>query len=281
MKVLTYFDDGRLRLGIRAPQGVVDVASLPGIPPQTMAELLALGEDALQELAGKALAVGGRPEAGLRLGPCMPDPEKIVCIGRNYRGHAAETGNPVPETPILFSKFSNSLAAAGEAIPLPANAVQFDYEAELAVIIGRQARDVPEGHALDYVFGYCNANDISARDLQFRTTQWLLGKSLDHSMPIGPYLVTKDEVPDPQSLQIRCWVNGELRQHANTAEMLFGVAELLSYISRYMTLEPGDIISTGTPEGVVFGMEEKVWLKARDEVVVEVENLGRLSNRMA
>jgi 2-keto-4-pentenoate hydratase/2-oxohepta-3-ene-1,7-dioic acid hydratase in catechol pathway len=172
------------------------------------------------------------------------------------------------------------VAAPGEPIPLPDNAVQYDYEVELAAVIGRRARYVSEGQALDYVLGYCTANDLSARDLQTRTSQWLLGKTLDKFMPLGPYLVTADQVPDPQNLALRTWVNGELRQNSNTSDMVFSVAQLVSYVSQYLTLEPGDVILTGTPEGVVLGMKEKVWLKAGDEVTVEVEGLGRLTNSM-
>ena len=212
---------------------------------------------------------------------CSPDPvlgtpEKLICIGLNYRRHARETGMPVPETPVLFSKFNNTLAETGEPIPLPDNAVQYDYEVELGVVIGKEARYVSVDEALDYVFGYFTVNDVSVRDLQFRTSQWLLGKTLDKFFPTAPYLVTADEVGDPQNLGLFCWVNGELRQNSNTADMIFSVAECISYISQYMTLKPGDVISTGTPEGVVMGMKEKNWLKPGDEVVVEVEGLGEV-----
>jgi 2-keto-4-pentenoate hydratase/2-oxohepta-3-ene-1,7-dioic acid hydratase in catechol pathway len=185
-----------------------------------------------------------------------------------------------PDSPVLFSKFNNTLAATGEAIPLPDNAVQYDYEVELGVVIGKQARDVSVEEALEYVFGYFTVNDMSVRDLQFRTSQWLLGKTLDKFFPTAPYLVTSDEVSDPQNLGLYCWVNGELRQNSNTADMIFNVAECISYISQYMTLVPGDVISTGTPEGVVLGMKEKNWLKPGDEVTVEVAGLGKCVNRM-
>ena len=150
----------------------------------------------------------------------------------------------------------------------------------MAVVIGKRARYVSEDKALDYVFGYCNANDLSARDLQKRTSQWLLGKTLDRFGPIGPYLVTADEVADPQSLDIHCWVNGTLRQNSNTADMIFPVRRLVSYISQYLELQHGDVILTGTPEGVVLGMTDKVWLKPGDEVIIEIGDLGRLKNVM-
>jgi 2-keto-4-pentenoate hydratase/2-oxohepta-3-ene-1,7-dioic acid hydratase in catechol pathway len=180
---------------------------------------------------------------------------------------------------VIFSKFNNSLAACGEDIPLATNAEQYDYEAELVAVIGKKVKFVPQENALEVVFGYCNGDDFSARDLQMRTAQWLLGKTPDKFMPIGPYLVTADEVGDPQTKPIRCWLNGEKRQDSNTSDMVFSVIELVSYISQYMTLEPGDLISTGTPQGVVLGMKEKNWVKPGDVIEVEVEGLGRLVNR--
>ena len=247
-------------------QGLPALAALEGLVAQVLP--LAGGDDWLLD------------EASLTLGPCVPNPEKILCVGLNYRRHIAETGAQVPEVPVLFSKFENALAATGEPVPLPQHVVQYDYEAELAVVIGKKAKYVSEDEALDYVLGYCNANDISARELQMRTSQWLLGKTLDRFLPLGPYLVTPDEVGDPQQLPVRCWLNGELRQDSNTADMLFSAAQVISYASQYMTLEPGDIISTGTPEGVILGKADKVWMKPGDEVTIEVGNLGRLTNRM-
>jgi 2-keto-4-pentenoate hydratase/2-oxohepta-3-ene-1,7-dioic acid hydratase in catechol pathway len=286
---------GEWRLGVKTEQGVLDVAAALGAlssgdgqTPATMEALLAGGAAAREALAALAERAAGqadgatwlKEEAALQLGPPVSRPGKIICVGLNYRRHAAESGLAVPETPVLFSKFANAVAAPGEPIPLPDNAVQYDYEVELAAVIGRRARYVSEGQALDYVLGYCTANDLSARDLQTRTSQWLLGKTLDKFMPLGPYLVTADQVPDPQNLALRTWVNGELRQNSNTSDMVFSVAQLVSYVSQYITLEPGDVILTGTPEGVILGMKEKVWLKAGDEVTLEVEGLGRLTNSM-
>jgi len=296
MILLTFRAFDGLRLGVKTAMGVVDVRGAveevgtlgeEGVP-QSMEGLLAGGREALEGLGrfvARAVERGRSApyfldEGGLELGPCVPRPGKILCVGLNYRRHAAESGHQVPETPVLFSKFHNAVAAAGEPIPLPPHVQQYDYEAELAAVIGRRARYVGEERALEHVFGYCNGNDLSARELQSRTSQWLLGKTLDKFMPIGPYLVTADEVDDPQALDVRCWVNGELRQNSNTADMIFPVARLVSYISQYMTLEPGDVILTGTPEGVILGRKEKVWLKPGDEVVVEVGNLGRLTNVM-
>jgi 2-keto-4-pentenoate hydratase/2-oxohepta-3-ene-1,7-dioic acid hydratase in catechol pathway len=283
-------------LGVKTGQGILDVTAACNDPsrsqsedvPSSLAEVCAGGTAAREALDGfvRHLLTSGAPgrwlleEATLTYGPCVANPGKIICVGLNYRRHAIESGMAIPTTPVLFSKFSNTIAAPGEPIVLPANAVEYDYEAELGVVIGKRARNVSEQDALSYVLGYCNIDDLSARDLQFRTSQWLLGKTLDQFSPIGPYLVTADEVGDPQALDIRCWVNGDLRQNSNTADMIFNVAQLVSYISQYMTLEPGDVISTGTPEGVVLGMQDKVWLKPGDEVTIEVAGLGRLTNTM-
>ncbi len=280
MKLLTFQGADGPALGVVTPGGVLPLdGSVAGaaLPPEA---LFSEGEGALGRIRGALAASAGvalRPESELRLAPCVPAPGKILAVGLNYRRHAEESGVAVPETPVLFSKFNNSLAAASEPVPLPAVASQYDYEVELGVVMGRRAANVSVDDALGYVLGYCTANDLSARDLQFRTTQWLLGKTLDRFCPVGPYLVTREDVPDPQALALRTWVNGELRQSSNTADMIFSVAEIVSYASRYMTLEPGDLIITGTPQGVIFGMPEpRPWLKAGDEVAVEVEGLGRL-----
>lgn len=297
MKVLTFRRENQLRLGVKTDVGVIDVAAAraalglapdPARVPETIEALLDGGEAARRGLENFVIEVGDKArgsewlldEGTLTLGPAVPNPGKILCVGLNYRAHAAESGQPEPSTPVIFSKFNNAIAAPGEKVPLPTVGEQYDYEVELAVVLGRRGRNIDESEALDYVFGYCTANDLSARDLQALSTQWLLGKSLDKFMPIGPYLVTADEVADPQRLQIRSWVNGELRQNSNTSDMIFSVAQIISFISRYMTLEPGDVILTGTPEGVILGMKEKVWLKPGDEVAVEVEGLGRLVNVM-
>lgn len=297
MILLTFYDDTRtaLKFGVKTERGVLDVSRAKAALrptevkiPEDLPGLVAGGNEA-QTLLGDLLEQAHRSEPGvewwrdeaeLQVGPCLISPEKIICVGLNYRRHAAESGMQAPQTPVLFSKFNNAIAGPGEEVPLPGSARQYDYEVELGVIMGRRARNVSEAEALDYVFGYCTGNDLSARDLQSRTSQWLLGKTLDKFLPVGPYLVTADEVGDPQQLALRCWVNGELRQNSTTGDMIFSVAEIISYISRHFPLEPGDFISTGTPEGVILGMAEKVWLKAGDEVTVEVEKLGKLSNRL-
>jgi len=187
----------------------------------------------------------------------------------------------IPTIPIVFTKYSNTLVDYGKDIPLGKEGEQFDYEVELGVVIGKKCKDVPRDEALNYVLGYCTANDLSCRDLQFKTSQWLLGKSLDHFLPLGKYLVTADEVGDPQKLQLSCTLNGSLRQNSNTADMIFSVAEIIEFLSRHMTLVPGDIILTGTPEGVIMGLPVKEWLKPGDIVKVEIEKLGHTENRMA
>jgi 2-keto-4-pentenoate hydratase/2-oxohepta-3-ene-1,7-dioic acid hydratase in catechol pathway len=286
LKLLTFYRNDVWQLGIRTEAGVINVAQALGgddESPLTIEAVIRGGAKALKALQGlmeQPAADWLLNEQELQPGPCVGTPEKLICIGLNYKRHARETGMAVPEAPVLFSKFNNTLAATGEPIPLPDNAVQYDYEVELGVVIGKAARYVEVEEALDYVFGYFTVNDLSVRDLQFRTSQWLLGKTADKFFPTAPYLVTADEVSNPQNLGLSCWVNGELRQNSNTSDMIFSVAECISYISQYMTLKPGDVISTGTPEGVVMGMAEKNWLKPGDEVVVEVEGLGKCTNRM-
>jgi 2-keto-4-pentenoate hydratase/2-oxohepta-3-ene-1,7-dioic acid hydratase in catechol pathway len=292
MKLLTFNGPDGLKLGIRSDQGVIDVveagAALGVTVPQSLTEVITGGDPAVAELQVLEESVTGSAsgspwlldEMGLQHGPVVANPGKIICVGLNYRRHAQESNLPVPETPVLFSKFGNTICGSGADVPLPSVATEFDYEVELGFVIGKSARNVSQEHALSYVLGYCTANDVSVRDLQTRTSQWLLGKTLDNFLPIGPYLVTADEVGDPQSLRIRCWVNGDLRQDSNTGDMIFSVAEIISYISRYFTLEPGDVVVTGTPEGVAMGRADKPWLKPGDEVIVEVERLGQCRNMM-
>ena len=282
MKLLTFRTENGLQLGIKTEKGVLPVPN----DSFTVKKVIENGSEALNELADLQDKAGPQAqfldEATLDLGPCVPDPGKIICVGLNYRKHAEESNMAIPETPILFNKYNNTLAGHGDDIPLPDDSEQVDYEAELAIVIGREAKKVSKDEALNYVFGYCNANDLSARDLQFRSNQWLLGKCLDGFCPLGPYLVTADEISDPNALQIRCTVNGEVRQNSNTSDMIFHCDEIISYVSHYMTLSPGDVILTGTPEGVVLGYpeSERVWLKDGDEMTVEIEKLGALTNTM-
>jgi 2-keto-4-pentenoate hydratase/2-oxohepta-3-ene-1,7-dioic acid hydratase in catechol pathway len=294
MILLTFQHSGACRLGIRTDQGILDVAAannflkVPNLTDTPEALFLA-GNVALPALSTLVdLALLSHERAGwlldedeLVFGPCVPQPGKIICVGLNYRNHARESKMEIPPVPVLFSKYHNALAAHGEPIPLPPVAKKYDYEAELVVVIGRRARYVSEADALSVVMGYCNSNDVSARELQNLTSQWLLGKSLDKFLPLGPYLMTSDQAGDPQSWPVRCWLNGELRQDSNTADMIFPVTKLVSFISQYMTLEPGDIISTGTPEGVILGKPQpREWMKASDTMTVEVGPLGKLTNAL-
>ena len=205
-------------------------------------------------------------------------PRNCVCVGLNYRGHAAESDAAVPEAPLLFAKAASSLTGQGQAIYLPPGSTQVDYEAELAVIIGRTCRATPAERALEYVAGYCCANDISARDFQFHDEQWFRGKSADTFGPLGPWLVTPDEIRDPQALDIQLRLNGELLQSSNTREMIFPIPRILEYISQTMTLQPGDVILTGTPPGVGFARQPPIFLRAGDRMEVAITGLGVLRN---
>jgi 2-keto-4-pentenoate hydratase/2-oxohepta-3-ene-1,7-dioic acid hydratase in catechol pathway len=273
MKVSNIHTGGGVRLAVERDGAWSVLEDAAG--PKSV-DALVRGHDAARTLVENStsfVAAGPSPAMGL----CIPIPGKIICVGLNYRRHAREAGMPIPASPMLFGKFANSLAASGSDVPLPSTAEQYDYEAELGVVIGRRAVAVSEADALDYVWGYCNCNDVSARDLQSRTSQFTLGKILDGFLPVGPKLVSRDEVTDPQNLAIRGWLNGDLRQDANTSDMIFGVAELVSYISTYVPLDPGDLIVTGTPEGVILGRDPKIWMKPGDVAEVEVEHLGRLT----
>jgi 2-keto-4-pentenoate hydratase/2-oxohepta-3-ene-1,7-dioic acid hydratase in catechol pathway len=208
----------------------------------------------------------------------IPRPGKIVCVGLNYRDHAAEGGQDLPKAPLLFAKWPNTLIGDGDPVVLPPESTQVDYEAELGVVIGTKAKRVSERDALDHVEGYICVNDVSARDLQFADGQWTRGKSPDSFCPVGPRLVPRDEIADPQALAIRCIVNGEALQDSSTAQMIFSVAEIIAYTSQIITLEPGDLIATGTPAGVGVFRDPKVLLKDGDEVSVEIEGLGTLTN---
>lgn len=207
-------------------------------------------------------------------------PNKIVCVGHNYREHILEMKRELPEYPVIFAKFSNTIIGPEDDIPLPPITSQLDYEAEFAFVIGKRARNVKQTEALEYVAGYTIVNDVTARDLQRRTIQWLQGKTLDGSAPMGPWLVTKDEIPDPHSLEISLSVNGEERQRSNTKNLVFNVHYLVEFLSHIMTLEPGDVICTGTPGGVGVARNPQVFLQHGDIVRIEVENIGVLENRV-
>jgi 2,4-didehydro-3-deoxy-L-rhamnonate hydrolase len=269
LKLVMYSTDGG------APSvGYIEEDEVRALGGASMLEYIEHGRDADRQPGGEAL-----PLSEVRLHAPVTRPAKIIAIGLNYEDHANETGGEIPEKPIVFAKYPNTIIGPGEAIRIPPITEQVDYEAELAVVIGREARNVSEEEALEHVFGYMNSNDVSSRDLQFSEGgQWTRSKSIDTFAPIGPYIATRDEVADPQSLYIRCVLNGEVVQDGTTSDMIFSVAELVSFLSSGMTLMPGDIIMTGTPAGVGFVREPALFMKAGDEVSVEIEGLGTLTN---
>ncbi|MDQ7094374.1 fumarylacetoacetate hydrolase family protein [Desulfosporosinus sp. PR] len=290
MKLLTFLEDKTPILGIKTEKGVINLLEAAKYfnlsIPLTMSEAIEGGEEALsllKKIADDCEKEGViQSEESLVYGPCVINPEKILCVGINYKKHALETNTPFPSSPIIFSKFNNALSGHKNVITLPASAKSFDYEAELVIVMGKTANNVKEEEALSYVFGYANGNDFSARDVQFSSSQWLLGKTCDGFAPLGPWIVTKDEVTDPDNLTIECFVNGEERQSSNTKDMIFNCSQIISHLSRFMTLKPGDIIFTGTPSGVILGYPEadQVWLKAGDKVSVKIEKLGTLENEL-
>ena len=285
MTLLTMRSGEDYTLGVKTDKGILDVRravkAFKSGAPTTIDDLIRRGDQGLAGLIEKALSSKGLfvEESRIEFGPCVTNPEKIICIGLNYAKHARETNSPVPKEPILFNKYNNTLNRHNGTIRVSRiPAVEFDYEGELVIVMGRRAASVSEAEALSYVFGYCNGNDFTARDLQRRSSQWMIGKTCDGCAPIGPYLVTADQVPNPNNLHIECTVNGEVRQSSNTSDMVFSCAQLVSYISKLMTMEPGDIIFTGTPEGVIAGYpkEKQVWLKPGDKIAVKIEKLGEL-----
>ncbi len=297
MKLLSTFEAGRVQPGVLAGDRVIDLAAAHSarlaaagqpdpLPAGTLSSLLRLlqgGPEALQAARAAADWPGAhaysRPLASVKLAPVIPDPAKIICIGLNYADHCREQHVEPPPNPVLFAKFATCLIGPGDAIRWPEGASeQVDYEAELAVVIGQRAWNVPQADALSVIAGYTIANDISARDVQFADKQWVRGKSFDTFCPLGPYLVTPDEVGDAQTLGIRCRVNGQLMQDSNTLEMIFKVPELIAFITRTTTLLPGDVICTGTPHGVGVFRDPQIFLKPGDVVEVEIDRLGSLRN---
>ncbi len=278
MRFVSFEDDGRHQAGILLGEDVVPVASL-GAPTESLSGLLReLDADGLRELGVRAGAADQRLAlAGLKLLAPVPDPQKIICLGLNYRDHASETGQEIPANPMWFAKFANSLIGSGQEILLPSAHPEYvDYEAELAIVIGRTARHVAEAEALDYVAGAMPFNDVSARDLQLQNPLWTSGKAVETFAPCGPALVTLDEAGDLSALGLRTRINGELVQEGNTRELIFDVPSTVAWLSRTMTLLPGDIIATGTPAGV--GASKNRFLRDGDTVEVEVDGLGAVSN---
>jgi acylpyruvate hydrolase len=312
MQLITFRHNGRDSIGALAQDHVVPLTLAyaahlhrQGAPshyalaeaelPDDMVRFLAMGERGMEaarralelvegEVARHGEARGARgerlllPMGDLQLLAPIPRPGKVLCIGLNYRDHAEELNMVLPGRPLLFSKYANAVTGPGAPIVLPSITEQVDYEAEFTVVIGKRARRVPEAEAMNHVAGYTAANDVSARDLQFGDGQWVRGKTLDTFAPMGPALVTRDEVPDPHNLRISLRLNGDLMQDSNTRNLVFGVPRLISFLSEAITLEPGDVILTGTPPGVGHNRKPPVYLKPGDTVVVTVDGVGSLEN---
>ena len=282
MRLLTFDAGDGPRAGVLEEGRVVDAWALLGEPHRAgLRELLE--HDRLDNLRPRIGDTGApsHPLAAVRLLPPIPDPEKIVCLGLNYAKHAAEGRMEIPESPTFFAKFRNALAAPGSTVTLPPASAKVDYEAEIAFVIGRPAKEVDEAQALDHVAGYTLLNDLSARDLQFATPQWMPGKVFDGSAPCGPWLVTPDEAGAPDALEVTLTLNGEQMQSGRTDDLIFSIPTLVAQLSRLMTLRPGDVVATGTPEGVGGARQPRVWLRDGDELVVSSPTLGRLETRIA
>ncbi|WBU52828.1 fumarylacetoacetate hydrolase family protein [Paracoccus sp. SCSIO 75233] len=272
MKLVRFGENGAEKPGIIDAEG--RIRDLSGHIGDVAGD--AIDPDRLRELAGLDTATLPLVEGNPRLGPCVAGTGKFICIGLNYSDHAAETGAEVPKEPIIFMKATSAICGPNDPIVIPRGSEKTDWEVELAVIIGRHAKYVSEADALDYVAGYAVTNDVSERTFQIeRSGQWTKGKSCDNFGQIGPWLVTKDEIADPQNLKMWLKVNGETMQDGSSATMVFGVAQLVSHLSQFMSLHPGDVISTGTPPGVGLGMKPPRYLKAGDVVELGIEGLGQ------
>lgn len=306
MRLVTYHHRGTVRAGaMLGDHHVVDLArgaeerareAAPqplSVLPSTMLALLELGDDGLDAARAvvawaegrtsdaalrEAGVIFGTDEPGFRLEAPVPDPRTVLGIGLNYRAHAAELGAELPQRPIVFAKVRSTIIGPGAAIELPRASEQTDWEVELCFVIGKRGRHIPAAQALDYVAGYMNGNDVSVRDWQAHYPTWMMGKSFDTHGPTGPWLVTRDEVPDPSSLRVQLWVNDVQKQDSNTSDLIFDLPAIIEYISTAFTLEPGDIVFTGTPSGVGMGRSPQEWLHAGDRVRVEIERLGVLEN---
>jgi acylpyruvate hydrolase len=308
MRLVTFEDEPkRNRLGAVADGVVVDLnaayralleergerrageLSVEAVPPEMLAFLdsgdraMNAARDALKLIA--RLGADGARERGLarraesvRLRAPVPRPTKLILVGLNYRDHAEEAGMKIPEVPTIFSKYANCVIGPGDAIKIPKVSAMIDYEAEYAFVIGRAGRDITPDRAMDYVAGYTIVNDVSCRDYQMKTGQWMIGKTFDTFAPMGPYLVTRDEIADPHNLEISLQLNGQRMQHSNTRNLIFKTEHLIAFLSQVFTFEPGDVVSTGTPGGVGFARKPPVFMRAGDRVRVEVEGLGALEN---
>src|SRR5829696_6831792 len=270
------------RAGVLLEDGVIDVSRLVGPLPTDVLGLIQGGQSMLDRLREAVTRARATPLADVTLLAPIQRPPKIVCIGVNYADHAAEAGRALPRWPSVFLKAPSCIVGPGDPIVRPPTTEQLDYEVELAVVIGKQAKSVPREQALEYVAGYTIMNDVSARDLQLgKDGGIILGKNFDSSAPLGPAITLVDELPDPSNLGIRTWVNGELRQNGNTHNLIFDIPAIIAFLSQQLTLEPGDVIATGTPAGVGLGMKPQVWLQPVDTVRMEVDGIGALENPVA
>lgn len=278
MKLATFTHQGSTRVGAVIGEEVADLTSA-GLPASMLA--LLEGGEAAMAAAGAAVAKAKRfALADVRLEAPLARPPKILAVGLNYRAHAEECGLPIPQIPIIFNKQSTSAAGPFDPIHRPRESDQLDYEGELAIVIGRRCRRVPASKARSVVAGYAVANDVSVRDWQIRVPTMTMGKSWDTHCPFGPWITTTDEVADPHALDLKTWLNGELRQNANTSDLIFDCDQIIEHLSTAFTLEPGDVIVTGTPSGVGLWMDPKGWMKAGDVVKVEIAGLGAIENRV-
>jgi 2-keto-4-pentenoate hydratase/2-oxohepta-3-ene-1,7-dioic acid hydratase in catechol pathway len=276
MKFATFEQHGLRHTGVVLTDKVVSLEDA-GFPD--LLSIVQGGAAALKNVeAFTAKAPAAIPLASVKLCAPIPDPPKILCMGLNYRDHAKEANLEVPKYPVIFAKYANTVIGSGDLIVLPKNSRKPDYEAEFAFVIGKRARHVKAEDWLNYVFGYMNCNDVSARDFQMAVSQWTMGKNFDTFAPMGPYLVSVDEIKDPHNLNVTLTLNGETMQSSNTRELIFKIPETVEFLSSVMTLDPGDVVLTGTPAGVGFSRRPPRWLAPGDEVVVRVEGLGELRN---
>jgi 2-keto-4-pentenoate hydratase/2-oxohepta-3-ene-1,7-dioic acid hydratase in catechol pathway len=283
MRLVMFEHAGDARVGVLRDREVIDLREAwgRGAAPPSLPALFAAGPAAIEQAraaAEHAPEAARRSQDAIRLLAPLPRPPKLLCVGLNYRDHAEETGQPLPKVPIFFTKAPTSVIGPGTPIILPVDSAQVDYEAELAVVIGTRCRRVDVDKAPDVIAGYTILNDVSARDWQLRTSQWFIGKSFDTFAPIGPAVVTPNEVGDPHVLDISLRVNGREMQRSNTRHLIFGVQELIAELSRVMTLEPGDVIATGTPGGVGFIRKPPVFLQPGDTVEITIGGIGSLQN---
>jgi 2-keto-4-pentenoate hydratase/2-oxohepta-3-ene-1,7-dioic acid hydratase in catechol pathway len=282
MRLATILTEHGPRAAVRHDGFYIDLHATDPALPCSVRHLLEAGPNALQAVKAAAqLTQAVRiPVDKAKFLPPIPDPHKIICIGLNYRDHAEETGAPIPKEPVLFSKYATTLIAHGDAIVLPPVSHKVDYEAELVIVVGKKGRHLQADTAAEWVAGYTVGHDVSARDWQLEKDQkqWLAGKTFDTFAPMGPEIVTADEVPDPHTLPISLRLNGQTMQSSNTTQMIFRVGQILAYLSQVVTLQPGDLIFTGTPPGVGIARKPQVWLKAGDVVEVEIGGLGVLRN---